>query len=912
LSVFGNTDLGIDNKEIENKLFLLTEENYELKKKFNELEVKEKERGAFNILKDLSIANKTIKNLKKELEEKELEKNYIIGNLKLSYNNLKDQKDKTEEQNKLYEIKTQENEYEIKLLIESLQNLSIENSKTKTLLEEKELKLKEYEHSLEFKKEKIKEYQINIDKLLIDKNLLENETHELKIKIEKFEKFNLNLNSQIEERNSIINSLQNENKSLNYQIKEINEQKIHNIKNNDEKINECKNNKYIQVKSENSLSDINNNNVRNSCNHSDLSENLKEDIHILYNRTLSNNNILKNENEKLNLEIATFKQINKLENMKLNLTVEELIKSLKETVETNKIMKINFKNEEKVEEIVRNIELKISEALINELKKDNLSYLETITKLKQKIESLENPNNNILLDDSFEYLNTENIENFTLSNNKKKENFLINNWNMSREKCYNSYEDRNENFIQIIEEKNKELNVITNKHQALQSNFTELKEKFENETKFFYEEIKFLENKNKEFEEILEKISKEYKIDLNQILTKPPGKRESHPDILKNNKSSKNLIDGKDIFASEYQNNSLNNNSEKNIFLSDVHELKDKIRGKIFSSDKRNSFLDNNSSINLNLNDNIPTIIFNEPIKSKINQNKILDMTIINKNTYLKGNSNVLSEFNSNQNDFYLDLNNKTTKNQTKKNSFLNYIYESYNLQNFRNNQENLSTDLNSEIVDNFNHRSNNNYILTEPTKNNSKKLSKIDNSNEIIVENIVDSKEDWDLLSNWIPNLLNRDKNSFSFKKIFKATENGFHYKRFYDKVDGKHPTLTIIKNNHNKIFGGYTNVPWKIPIDKSEFHLDELQESFIFSLNLKKKYNLKNNSIAICHSVNYGPIFGLNDIEVVDNAHINKCITNIGTSYLFDNSVDDFFGEKKYLIEDYEVWEIKPNYEN
>ena len=48
------------------------------------------------------------------------------------------------------------------------------------------------------------------------------------------------------------------------------------------------------------------------------------------------------------------------------------------------------------------------------------------------------------------------------------------------------------------------------------------------------------------------------------------------------------------------------------------------------------------------------------------------------------------------------------------------------------------------------------------------------------------------------------------------------------------------IAKNSHKKLIGGYSHKPWNLV---ESFVPDEECKSFLFSLTLKKKYNLKEN---------------------------------------------------------------------
>ena len=101
----------------------------------------------------------------------------------------------------------------------------------------------------------------------------------------------------------------------------------------------------------------------------------------------------------------------------------------------------------------------------------------------------------------------------------------------------------------------------------------------------------------------------------------------------------------------------------------------------------------------------------------------------------------------------------------------------------------------------------------------------------------------------------------------------------------------------NHKKLIGGFTQIPWKRPDSNIDFLDDPSKSSFLFSLDAKEKYEIKEGSIAVCHSVNSGPVFGLNDLEIVENCNTQQnYFSNIGTSYEFYGEVNEFYGDENY----------------
>ena len=46
--------------------------------------------------------------------------------------------------------------------------------------------------------------------------------------------------------------------------------------------------------------------------------------------------------------------------------------------------------------------------------------------------------------------------------------------------------------------------------------------------------------------------------------------------------------------------------------------------------------------------------------------------------------------------------------------------------------------------------------------------------------------------------------------KLIYRGTKDGFAAKKFHLKCNYKGPTLSIIRTNKGKIFGGFTDIDW------------------------------------------------------------------------------------------------------
>ena len=94
----------------------------------------------------------------------------------------------------------------------------------------------------------------------------------------------------------------------------------------------------------------------------------------------------------------------------------------------------------------------------------------------------------------------------------------------------------------------------------------------------------------------------------------------------------------------------------------------------------------------------------------------------------------------------------------------------------------------------------------------------------------------------------------------IYRGTRDGMNDKSFYDKCSNKGPTITLIKNDKDNIFGGYSSISWKLSDQNKDY---SAPDSFIFTLtnifNIEPtKFPSKNDKHEIRCCINRGPCFG------------------------------------------------------
>ena len=157
-----------------------------------------------------------------------------------------------------------------------------------------------------------------------------------------------------------------------------------------------------------------------------------------------------------------------------------------------------------------------------------------------------------------------------------------------------------------------------------------------------------------------------------------------------------------------------------------------------------------------------------------------------------------------------------------------------------------------------------------------------------------------------------NPENNSnMKLKLLYKASLHGFSASEFVRHCHNIPNTVVVAQTSFGKLIGGFTTLPWVAPDDEKPFYcIDNEKKSFIFSFDLKQKFNLKNPEFAILCSDNMGPVFGGgSDLEIVNDCHenLNK-FADIGHSYAKPDSVtiEDFYGAENYNITDYEVYHV------
>ena len=159
---------------------------------------------------------------------------------------------------------------------------------------------------------------------------------------------------------------------------------------------------------------------------------------------------------------------------------------------------------------------------------------------------------------------------------------------------------------------------------------------------------------------------------------------------------------------------------------------------------------------------------------------------------------------------------------------------------------------------------------------------------------------DDINFISSAIEKVLN--KKGYIHKLLYRASRDGDSSQTFHNKCDGIPNTVIIIETTKGKKFGGFTSQIWD---KKGDFKRDE--NCFLFNLNKKEIYYIKNSDIAILCSKNKGPNFGSgSDIWIEDNCMRNNNNFTFQSGFYYKEQNYALNGEKFFTVKDYDVYQV------
>ena len=139
-------------------------------------------------------------------------------------------------------------------------------------------------------------------------------------------------------------------------------------------------------------------------------------------------------------------------------------------------------------------------------------------------------------------------------------------------------------------------------------------------------------------------------------------------------------------------------------------------------------------------------------------------------------------------------------------------------------------------------------------------------------------------------------------FKLLYRASIDGDTKKDFDKKCLNIQPTLAVVQNTLGNRFGGFTTQNWNY--DKDSDKKDP--NSFIFSLDNKEKYNLKDNNNRAIHTKSFVIYFGNADFFLNEHFLTKKAgWSNSGTRY-FTAKWNDLSAEETFTVKEFEMYQV------
>ena len=221
-------------------------------------------------------------------------------------------------------------------------------------------------------------------------------------------------------------------------------------------------------------------------------------------------------------------------------------------------------------------------------------------------------------------------------------------------------------------------------------------------------------------------------------------------------------------------------------------------------------------------------------------------------------------------------------------------------------------------------------YIISELRNNIQEQKNKINNQQDLInkqqneikelkdrIDKIEDKIKDKDIdidknesdlkYSNIIPNDYETEKQikkwinpnkKIKLKLLFRMTRDGDKCSDFHKYCDNKGPTLTLVHTDKDYKFGGYTPFSWRS--ERGESPTTD-KDTFLFSLNLMKKFCKIKEGSTVYFTSGYGPCFGNggSDFYIKNNLHIGGSVKgNYLNNFELTNGEDGQFTVKELEI--------------
>jgi len=166
-------------------------------------------------------------------------------------------------------------------------------------------------------------------------------------------------------------------------------------------------------------------------------------------------------------------------------------------------------------------------------------------------------------------------------------------------------------------------------------------------------------------------------------------------------------------------------------------------------------------------------------------------------------------------------------------------------------------------------------------------------------IESSIITKVDFATVSIGIKEKLN--KKIKEAKLLYRASRDG-DSTQFHSKCDGKQNTVTFVKANNGRKFGGFANQAFH----SSNSWIND-PNVFVFSLDYNECYYYNNNGNMIYGSSSYGPLWGSgHDLYLASGCRSNYSSSTIDGSFDYKGRIHALSGGKSFQAVDYETYEL------
>ena len=137
----------------------------------------------------------------------------------------------------------------------------------------------------------------------------------------------------------------------------------------------------------------------------------------------------------------------------------------------------------------------------------------------------------------------------------------------------------------------------------------------------------------------------------------------------------------------------------------------------------------------------------------------------------------------------------------------------------------------------------------------------------------------------------------------LFKSSIDGDSSQKFHEKCDFNGATITLVRSENGRRFGGYTSISW----DKNIGNYNSTGDNFLFSLDARKYYKNSSGNYHTYHHPSYGATFGSgHDLYICDGCMSNQSSYTNKSNYDMTSTYELNGGVKAFKVLDYEVFKV------